>query len=60
MLFLQVLRTTKSLRVLKNHIYNFIMEHQKQTLNKETITILAISNILNISIVLNLQNIFGN
>ena len=60
MLFLQVLRTTKNLRVLKNHIYNFIMEHQKQTLNKETITILAISNILNISIVLNLQNIFGN
>ena len=60
MLFLQVLRTTKNLRVLKNHIYNFIMEHQKQTLNKETITILVISNILNISIVLNLQNIFGN
>ena len=60
MLFLQVLRTTKNLRVLKNHIYNFIMEHQKQTLNKDTITILAISNILNISIVLNLQNIFGN
>ena len=60
MLFLQVLRTTKNLRVLKNHIYNFIMEHQKQTLNKEKITILVISNILNISIVLNLQNIFGN
>ena len=60
MLFLQVLRTTKNLRVLKNHIYNFIMEHQKQTLNKETITILVISNILNISIVLNLKNIFGN